>query len=266
MNPAQMAVEYIVETIPRIILEDAFLDTKHRAMRGIDNMEGVIHEKIIRKVLSRDLSLKGGVTFDVELEGLGYELIDQFTRAYTIPPERREGRDIVRVTYASRSIYSGSTNIVPNYVGTGTRTQGLMHNVEKMLRANQPLDESFTADIDILAPNVIAIRDYDVLMVCPILKCKLAFSPNLEEITPPWQSVLNDLALLAAKKHIFLQLELELDLGKLEHGRELGKYGDYVSNLADASTLYSEELDKWSKFLILMDKRSAQAVYRTSGN
>lgn len=266
MNPVELAIKYVMARVNKTILADSFLDEEDRRLRGARNVEGAIHEKVISEFVVPDLSTKGGITFDVDLTGLAYEKLDQWTRVYDIPPERREGRDIVRAHYVARSIYAGSTTVVPNYFNQYGRRTGLAHQVEKMHQANNPVNQTMSADIDILGPGVIAVRDFDLLHVSPVLKCKLKLSPNLEEISSPYQSELNKLVYHAVRRYIYNELRVELDMGKLVSGRELGVYGQLVEDMADDATLYDDELEKWSKYLILIDKRSSQGLYRSSGN
>lgn len=266
MNAIEGSLRYVKSRIDRRLLADAFLDNESRRLRGTQNVDSAIVEDVIREYVVRDLSTKGGKTFNIDLTNLSFEKLDQWTKVYKIPEERREGRDIVRAEFVARSIYAGSTTVVPNYFNQYGRRTGLAHQVEKMSLANQPVNQTMTADIEFLAPNVLAVRDFDLLHVSPVLKCKLALSPNLEEISEPYHSELHRLIFFAVRREIYTRLSLDLDMGKLEGGREFGAYGNALEAMADAADMYDEELEKWSKYLILIDKHSAQAVYRRSGN
>ena len=265
MNAIEGSLRYIKARVNKRILEDAFLDEDDRRLRGTSDVNSAIVEKVIREFVIPDLSRIGGKTADIELVGLQYDYLDQWTRSYYIPPERREGRNIVKYQYVARSVYAGSTTVVPNYFTQVGRRQGISLAAEKMLNANLPVNQTMTADIEQIGPNTFSVRDFDLLHISPILKCKLELSPNLEEIGTAYHSELNILIYEAARRYIYNELNIDMDMGKLEGGRELGAYSEAVRDMSDAAVAYDEELKKWYKYLILTDKRSAQAHYRSSG-
>lgn len=264
MSPAETAVKYARRNINKMILADAFLDPEERVLRGENALLGAIQNKIIKEFLARELSMLGGTTKFIELENVPFVKSDNWTKIYTIPPENREGKDIVRATLVNRGIRSGTNMISPSNIQQWGRNSGLPQAVEQMARANLAIPKTMTAEIKILAPNMLQLRDFNIVHLQPTLECQLAFSDDLNEITPPYQQPLNELVLLAVKNYIYNELSLELDMGKLVMGRELGKYGDIVESYADAGTMYEELKPKWRKYLMLMDRVRSANHYRAT--
>lgn len=265
MNIITQALRHVTAVIDRRLLIDAFLDEDERDMRGTQLLEEAINEKVIRAIVIPELSTKGGIELEVDLNGLDYVSVDRWTRNYSIPPDRRMGKNIVSAHFAGRSLHGGSTAIVPNYYDHYGRKTGLLHQGARMNANHQPIYQTQTADVNIVAPNVVEVRDFNTVATTFVLMCTMELSPQLEEIRPPYWSEFNLLAEEAVRRFIYTTLRVELNASKLEAGRELDEYRSALEECADAKVAYQEELNKWPKYLILNDKRSQQAVYRHAG-
>lgn len=265
MDIITQALHHVTSVIDRRLLIDAFLDSDERDMRGTQLLEEAINDKVIKPTVIKDLSTKGGMEYEVDLSGMDYISIDRWTRNYSIPPEKRQGRDIMAAHFAGRSLHGGSTAIVPNYYDHYGRKTGLLHQGARMSANHNPIYQTQTADVFIVSPNVVEVRDFNTVATTFVLMVTLALSDHLEEIRSAYWSEFNLLVEEAVRRYIWTQLRVETNVSKLEAGRELDQYGSALEECADAKVAYQEELNKWPKYLILNDKRTQQAVYRHAG-
>lgn len=265
MNIITQALRHVTGVIDRRLLTDAFLDEDERDMRGTQLLEQSIYEKVIKQYVVPNLSTMGGIELEIDLSGIDYVSIDRWTRNYAIPVERRMGKNIVAAHYAGRSLHGGSTAIVPNYYDHYGRKTGLLHQGARMSANHQPIYQTQTADVTIVAPNVVEVRDFNTVATTFSLVVTLELSDQLEEIRQPYWSEFNLLVEQAVRRFIWTTLRVELNVSKLEAGRELDQYNAALEECADGKVAYEEELKKWPKYLILNDRRSQQAVYRHAG-
>lgn len=262
MTPAETAVKYVARFINKMVLADAFLDPEERKLRGGNALYGAMQKKLIEEFLCHELSSLGGTTKFIPLENIPFRKVDNWTKIFEIPDHLREGKDVVRASFVNRSVRAGTNILSPNNINQWGRNSGLPQSVEQMARSNLAIAKTMTAELEFIGPNMFELRDFNIVHLQPTLECKLAYSKDMNEITQPYQSVFNELVLVAAKNYIYQELSMELDMGKLAMGRELGRYGDLVESFADAGSMYEELKPKWRKYLMLMDRVASSNHYR----
>lgn len=241
MNAIDSALRQIEAEIPQAILDAAFIDTEQRRLNTATSIHDEITDKVIRKFVLRDLN-KFGPSDDISLTNVPYNNIDDYTRVYTIPESRTEGRNITDVLFASTSLFPGSYgNQALRYSHQSSRS-ALLNAAEHVVASNSPIPNITSADVRIIGPNTVTIRDPAQFRSELILRCTIEFSDNLSEIRPAFFVHTDRLILFATKRYIFNRLALELDLTRMDYGRDFSRFKDLVDEMSDAGQLYNEQL------------------------
>lgn len=262
-SPAEIAIKHAIRFMHASILKDVFLRDVNGEKLNYGSINAAIEEQVIREFVVQDLSALGGKTKYIDLNNLRYKQTNTWTKIYEIPSEMREGRNITHISKVARSIRGGLNATTPIRSSLQGRSHGLMRDVENFAKSNLEIASTSTTEINILNDNVIEVRDVNLVHMAPTLMCKLEISPDLNEVTKPYQNELNKLIECAIKAHVYYDLSVKLDAGKLKMGREFGRYGDIVESYSDASEMYQNDLlPLWRKYLILMDRISSDNFYQ----
>lgn len=253
------AIDYCINKvmnsdIPRAILKDVFIDERAQRYRLPSSIEDGIRNKIMKAIVIPELSTMGGTQVAIDIQSIPYSDLNNNERIYQIPLTSTQGREITRLEYICTSTFSGSTG-----------NEGIITDVEKLMRNQSPMKEEMNGEVTLLANNNILINNPLYVLSNVFLVCLLELDPHLTTIKPAYYNPLSKLVIAATKAYIFRETVLEMDRAKLYDGREFGSYKDIVSNWSDMYETYEDLLVKWRKYLILNDPQLKEAHVLRAG-
>lgn len=264
-------IDYIVRKItrcdiPDVILENTFLGNRRRLRNPGKALEYELREKIITDMLIPDMSRVGGVQLILQLDGIPYEKLSNWERVYRIPTRVTSGRIISQAHLITLNLTSNFTQSLPNQNYQYNRNSVIDNSANRLVKNNSPMPNRMNAEVEILSDNVIKINDWQSFSSKLTLQCLLEYSNELTEIRPAYHPVVAKLGILATKSYIWKNHRITLDKVRVEGGREIGVYAEFVEEYRDAYQQYEEYLDTVvAKSLILNDQGRKQEHIWNSG-
>lgn len=255
MNPIQKALDEVKREIPRRLLEIAFKPqysaTWGQAPVSID--ERIMHEVIRPRVLI-DCNLMGGTEAYINLKGLMTDRTDDYTTVYRIPKAKTQNRSIISVMNIT---FTSPDSL--NYANAGNSMGGsaLMNLGQGMMDAHGNIPNISTARVQLIGENVVAVRDPTIMPGFCYLRCILANDENMGHLQLKSYARFCELVVYAVKAHIYNELALEMDMGALVGGQQLGEIKNMVSEYKECNELYKTFLkEKWGKIALMNDVES----------
>lgn len=272
MDLFNSAIQYVLNhDIPRRILEDNFLPSKHSTERN-RSLNDCLIEQVIRNKVMPDLNSIGGTLIDVPLYECPFTYDDslnyRYHRIYSIDPKYTQNRSIFSVLRAyNNGIISATAGMTPFNAGYSSyQTSTTDEMISKQIMSRDRVIPFTDTDIEIVGPHTLRVVNTIMLAYNLTLECRVAYSSEFHELLPPYHLEFKKLVNLATKACIYRDLRLEMDMFKLDGGRELGTYKDYVDNYSNAAEDYQQQLDtRWRKLLLLGDARRAKKADWNSG-
>lgn len=257
MNCITKSLNEISYRIPKEILREVFTDKSYRWRDAPISIDEQITNKVIRPRVLIDCNLVGGTEAFIPVQGLEFEMIDNFTTVYHIPKERTQGRSIMSVLSVSFTSHAfgqaagGLSGINPNSV-TPTLSAGMA-----MMDSFSPIPLTSTARVQLIAENTIMVKDTSPVISSAYIRCILANDDNMNHIQlraiPPFCRLVE----LAVKSYIYNESIIKLDMARLSGGQDLGKYKEIVESYSDSEEMYTEYLMKtWSAIALFNDRES----------
>lgn len=268
MTPIQFALAEIRDTIPEELLTMAFSPKmRYRTLKqkrfSTNTVESQIIDLVINGRVRRYIDSQGAQEVDIPLEGLNIENIG--TNAWTchIPKTRTKGRRItnaisVHIAYNNTignlgligaSGISTHTNLGPSCGKSDTTRM-----VDRIVKHNQPMTTTWSADVYLIDENTIFCEDRMVAGNLS-LKCMIAADEEFSFIHGTYIQDFAELCLLATKAYIAKNLRITADKAYLESGMELGTIKEYIDSYADADEQFKEFVkERWRKIQRLSDK------------
>lgn len=252
--------------IPRAILEDAFLGTRHRLRREPVTIESRFREEIFDNTIKQDLNSVGGTQLTLVLSNIPYTKLSNYQRIYKIPTRATGGRRITQAHLTMLNLTSNFAESLPNSQTNIYRKSTIDNSSQRLVNNNLPIPNRMNAEVEMLGENVLKINDWQNFTADMNLVCLLEYSENLSEIKDPYFPVIAKLALLATKGFIYRELALLVDKTRLEGGRDFGRYREFIDEYRDAQQQYDEYLDSdVYRVMILSDQNRKQRHIQTAG-
>lgn len=252
MNPVQKALDELKYEIPAAILEIAFKSPASFSwQRTPISLDEQIMNKVIRPRVMVDCNLVGGTVQYISLDGLLFDRTDDFTTVYRIPKDRTQGRTILsamNITFTSPDAL--------NYAAGGGSQNGstLMRLGQAMMDAHGTIPVTSTSKVSVIGENVIMARDFTIMPGYCFLHCMLGNDEHLSHIQLKSYHIFSRLVEYAVKAYIYNALYVEMDMGKLAGGQELGAIKSRVEEFKEANELYRDYLrTKWTKTSFMND-------------
>lgn len=253
--------------IPDELLEDAFIDRNARIRRSSRSIFDAIREEIIVKRVMPDLSKIGGVQVDINLQGIPYVIAEENVRIYTIPFSKTMGRVITNPLGLYLNVTSNFADRHPGQTTSPFYMAPIERSVKRVINSWRPIPYINNVRIEIESDNVLRIRDYQNFSPDSTLRCLVEYSENFSELTPAYYTDFANLVALATKAYIYRKLAISVDKAKLDGGRELGRYREFLDQYAEMFQSYEQVLnEKWSKIAILNDQQRNEAHIARAGH
>lgn len=260
MDAIRKAVSTVNFSVPKALLQRTFIDTYRRVGLQALSVDAQIESLVIRARVLQDCNLLGGVRATIPLEGLAYDVIDKLTVVIRIPKNLTQGRSIM----SAQSVNYINTAQMAGYAGFGTGAfngaQAARENTElnvlmtSLMAANDKIPVTFTSDVKLIAENTIMIKDGYRLAESGFLACTLANDENLANISPRSIPNFAQLVVLAVKSYIYNSLIIDVDVGQLQAGFQIGMFKTVLDGYSDSEEAYQDYLNNvWAKVAFMND-------------
>jgi hypothetical protein len=260
MDAIRKAVSTVNFSIPKALLQRTFIDTYRQIGLQSLSVDAQIESLVIRARVLQDCNLLGGVRATIPLEGLAYDVIDKLTVVMRIPKNMTQGRSIMSV----QSVNYVDMASMAGYAGFGTGAfngaQAARENTElnvlmtSLMAANDKIPVTFTSDVKLIAENTIMIKDGYRLAESGFLTCTLTNDENLANISPRSIPNFAQLVVLAVKSYIYNSLIIDVDVGQLQAGFQIGMFKTVLDGYSDSEEAYQDYLNNvWAKVAFMND-------------
>ena len=222
MNPIQKAIDNVKFKIPPQIMNTFFIRNNLIDRGQSINIDENILALVIRPRVLVDCNIVGGAEVNVDLKGIEQVVVDQVTTVFRIPKEKTQGRSIMSVM----SISYIDANSAVNW-GTGTPTcsvsaVGTAH--QALLSSVTPPPMTATATCRLIGDNVVEVRDITRLMGYGSMRCVIANDENMSHLQPRSYFDFAKLVEYAVKAYIYNNYIIEMDVGELHGGQNIGTF------------------------------------------
>ena len=261
------ALLQIHRTIPKAILERAFIPTKYNQLRRDPFMPGSVDEIIIEKVIhgyvTPMIDTIGATEAVIPLKGLGYERVDTDKYVVHIPKDRTNGRSISSalaiIWYGMGQIYpDAGSAMVGQALGWTTASNFCGPDITPALavaNSYKPLVSSQSSNVRVVDGNTVLIEDVLVPTDNAFMRVILTHDRELSTLSQHTWLHFAKLCEYACKQYIYTKLVLEIDMAELVGGQELGKFKEIVEGYSEAGELFDTYLqEKWRKISFMADE------------
>lgn len=256
MNALRKALDEIKFVVPRSVLDTVFVKrhSNFRVTPNVTSLDDQILNAVIRPRVYIDTNLVGGAEILVPLDGIDGDEVNTTDMVYRIPKNRTQNRSIMsvlNVTYVDAQ----SMAAAGQYASCGVSAE--QSAAQQLLDAVSPLPLISTGRITVIGENVILIRDSIRIPSNSYLRCIIAHDEAMTHIQPRSYKAFCKLVEYAVKSFIYNEYIVELDMGELRGGHNLGKFKDIIEGYSDAEELYETYLaEKWAKISFQNDRES----------
>ena len=264
MNAIEAAFRHVRARLPKQILEAVFISGDQNPFRSSASLEKAITDKVINDFVIPDLNMFGQIE-DFPLDAVGYDTIDFYTRVYHLPIEITEGRPIVDGHIAARTITTGQHGLPPTALHFNGSRSSVLNAAQKVTMSHSTIPSTATAEVTILGPSVVKIRDPGQFTSQMTLRGRMGFHDTLGEIKPPFYGDFAKLVEYAVRRYCYVNTSMDLDLTRLHHGMEFGAFKDWIERWSDSDELYEEQLKVMSRCLVLNDDRATRGLRNNGG-
>ena len=235
MNAILMAISHIKNVIPREILEAVFIE-RNRFLRQIPTtIDNHIINEVIRARVLPELNLISGAEIFVNLAGIAADRVNQYTSVYKIPKSRTGGRSIISVLNVTFSDPTATSNYG---TATGCQSTELLVTAQAMVDAMGTIPITSTAHVQLVGENTVMIRDTVLLPANIYLRCVVENDSNLSHLQTRSYKAFFKLVEFAVKAYIFNNTIIQMDIGELYGGQQLGRFKEVVDGYSDAEEMY----------------------------
>lgn len=221
---------------------------------------------VVRPRVMVDCNLVGGTEAFIPLDGIPVERTNDYTSVYRIPKTATQGRSITSVLNIT---FSDPTKASSYGVAAGQQNTTMLQLGSGVMDAMGSIPVTSTARVQLIGENVVMVRDTVVLPANIYLRCILANDENMSHLQLRSYRDFAKLVVFAVKAYIYNQATIELDMGQLFAGQQIGRFKEIIDSYADAEENYATYLtEKWQKISLMNDQESWNRMLKTiiSGN
>lgn len=254
MNAITRAVDEIKFRINRRILEEVFVERGARWRQAPKSIDECILEQVVRPRVLVDCNLVGGTEAFVYLDDVPYERMNDYTSVYRIPKTKTQGRSILT---ALNITFADPTKVSSYGIAAGAQNTTMLQAGQAVMDAYGALPVTSTHRVQLIGENTIMVRDTVTLPPNVFLRCILANDENMSHIQMRSYRPFCKLVELAVKAYIYNDQVIEMDIGKIRGGQEIGKFKEIVEGYADAEENYQTYLtEQWQKIAFMNDNET----------
>lgn len=254
MNALRKALDDIKFVVPRPVLDTVFVKRHTNFRTAAPSIDEQILNSVVRPRVYIDTNLVGGAEILVPLTGLQGEEVNTVDMVYRIPKNLTQNRSIMSVlniTYVDAQSMAAAGSFASCGV-TAEQTAA-----QNLLEAVSPMPMISTGRINLIGENVILVKDSIRIPSNAYLRCIVAQDEAMSHLQPRSYKAFGKLVEYAVKAFIYNEYIIEVDMGELRGGHNLGKFKDIIEEYADANELYETYLtEKWAKISFQNDRES----------
>lgn len=263
MNIIEFSINEVEQRIPREVLNYAFLNVQHNGIFSpVNNIKTQIRNKVIHDRVLPILNIKGGEEVIINLTNVKTEVTaDGNAYVWKVPKSLTKGRSIRSVLNVT---FGDVMNNVAGSALNGQAFAGAQNIIEsRIINGNGLPTISSTADIFVIADNVLYSNLPLNASTHTLLRCVLDFDPNLSGVNTKFATLFAKYIVLATKAYIHSSCIVKMDQGVLHIGKELGRIKDIIDGFDSADEEFIEMTDNViGKVLILADPLRRQRRYQ----
>lgn len=250
MNAILFALNQCIATaIPREVLERAFYDVKQYNNLDTRDLFHHLQDQVIYKFMFPAMNVVGGTRMVIGLGDIQPEVRDRFTRIYRIPKSLTQGRSIICAMGISYGAFLNVGNM--NYPQGSSQMLGA---AEQLVNSVSGPQINSTDQVSLIGDNVIMVRDAIQMYGGVNLECFVEHDKTLANLNPRSYQVFTELVILAVKAYIYNKLIIQMDMGFIHAGRELGVMRDVITGYADSHEMFMEKMrTDWPRINYLND-------------
>lgn len=255
------AIDHVKFVIPRPILEKVFLQRSVWARAQPMTIDAHIFNEVIRARVLPACDMIGGTEVYIDLGDVPMERVDLYTTVYRIPKEKTQGRSIMNVLNITFSDPTGVTNMSNPL---GCQNTEMLNAGQAVMNAMGTLPITSTSQIQLIGDNVVLVRDVTQMPANLYLRCTIAYDETMANLQPRSYRYFAKLTEYAVKAYVYNEYIIQMDVGELHGGQQLGRFKEIIDGYSEAEELYQTYLyEKMGKIFRLNDTESLGRLYRT---
>jgi hypothetical protein len=261
MMALSKALDEVKFRIPRQILETVFIQRSIRWKQTPAPLEEQIMNTVVRPRVAVDCNLVGGTEAYIDLSGCPVERPSDYMSVYRIPKLKTQNRSILSVLNIS---FMDPTRVAGYNAVASQNVTAILQAGSAVMDAQAPMPVTSTAQVQLIGENVVMVRDTVVLPANIYLRCRLANDENMTHLQLRSYRAFATLVTLAVKAYIYNEYVVQMDMGEIHGGSQLGKFKDIIEGYADAEELYQTYItEKWEKISFMNDTETFTRHLRT---
>jgi hypothetical protein len=260
MDIIRNAIAEVKRRINRHILDRAFVQREFTyRFTNQSNVDDQILTMVIRPRVLVDCNIVGGITAMIPLDGLAVDKPNNFTTIIHIPKTRTMNKSIMSVSNVNyydlgiSGLYAGATGYGYNSTIDSGENTAAMNAAMGIMASLDRIPITSTSDATLVAENTIMIKDMISMPPSAVLRCVLQNDEGLNNIQPRSYHDFFQLVEFAVKAYIYNELIVDIDMGELQGGQQLGIFKQIVEGYADAEQNYQDKLKSWMAISVMND-------------
>lgn len=250
MDVVEKMIQDVQFAIPQRILDEVFIRRQQTYRNQPTTVADQIKHQVFYARMYVDMKIVGGTEMLIQLDTLEYEQVDQYKRIYWIPKSVTNGRNIVSVknmTYGNLS--TGSSYGQNASISNSTLLQG----GQAMFDAHGAIPNISTSRVELIGPETVMVSDNRLIPSNVFLRCVLDYDRELSDINIRLIHKLSKGLLFAVKAYIYRTMIVEMDVGQLYAGQQLGAFKQIIDSYADAEENYQQYVRETLQKLLMMN-------------
>jgi len=237
--------------IPKSILEICFIPRNIKWRQAPPSIDEQIMALVVRPRVLVDCDLVGGTEVFISLNNVHVERSDYNTNIYRIPKTLTNNRSINSVLNIT---FSDPSRMQSFGVAAQQQSTMMMQLGSGVMDAHGPIPITSSARVQLIGENVVMVKDATIIPPNAYLRCILANDENMSHLQNRSFHHFSNLGVLAVKAYIYNDYIIQLDIGQLMGGMNIGKFKEIVDSYADSEELYQTYLrEKWQKVAYQQD-------------
>lgn len=252
MNPISKALTEVQFRIPKEVLHTVFVKRIERWRDTPKSVDEQIMALVLRPRVIIDCNLVGGREIWICLDGLRTGGDELYQSVYRIPKNRTNGASILSVLNVS---FADPSRISAAGVAANGQNNMMLQGGQAVMDAMGMIPQTSTARISLIGENVVLIEDVMTMPANAYLRCLVANDEEMSNIQLRSYHHFAKLVEYAVKSYIYNNYVVDLDVGELRGGQQLGRIKEIIDSYADAEQNYQDYLrDKWTKVAYMNDR------------
>jgi hypothetical protein len=251
MNAIAKSIFEIRYRIPPEVLHVVFFRRQEYWRDTTAGIEDQLLSLVVRPRVLMDCNLLGGSEVWILLDGCGEPGESAYETVFHVPKKRTGGRSITTVLNVS---FADPTRISSIGIAALNQANTMLQVGNAVVDAMGMVPITSTSRIELIGENVVLVRDVLTVPSNSYLRCIVANDENLNNIQLRSYHAFAKLVEYAVKSYIYNTYIVQLDIGELRGGQNLGKIKEIIDGYADAEQNYEDYLkEKWAKIAIMND-------------